>query len=101
MLFVLKCRQERCACYSRECTGNPRIDDECQWIDWCNKIRTQPGSRGIKCPVDDKPIYYKTDEPIEHYYNPKLPKECPDCKRCPIKKAIGRKKKIISVSKCD
>jgi len=100
MPFVLKCRQERCACYSHELSGNPKIDPDCQWMDWCNKIHAQPGYNGNKCPVDDTLIYYKIDEPIEQYYNPKLPKGCPDCKRCHVQKAIGRrKKKIISVPK--
>jgi hypothetical protein len=92
MPLVLKCRQEKCSCYSQELTGNPKIDPECQWIQWCNKSRSQPGYYGNNCPVDGKPIYYKTDEPIEQYFNPKPPEECPDCKRCPIEKTRKMKK---------
>jgi hypothetical protein len=80
-MLVLKCIQEHCPCYSHEWTGNPKIDPDCQWINWCNKLIAQPGYSADKCPMDEGPIYYDDDH-INQYFNPEPPECCPNCKDC-------------------
>jgi hypothetical protein len=87
-MLVKKCIQEECKCFSHELTGNPKIDPDCQFIDWCNKFRSQIPYPN--CPIDGKPVYYKADK-INQYKPFKLPDCCPDCKICPW---LGKETKI-------